>query len=441
MTHTKCPQCGLVNWGTDEVCERCAAPISSASEANALKRESAPPNLPGLTFGQEASTGSKTLKVVLIVCVALAIGGGAWALYKQYASSRRARSTRATRNVLPPRTFEERTRDAMLSYLTQPGFAGTKVGKQVLGPVRLEMLYVPDREVYFSAPGPDLAGEPFDRMVARLLIDPKRIDMAVDNGTGQLRVGKYEVTESADRQVFFKTPVDNIKFDPATVLKFPFKLATYTLAMPELTDFLENRTIFGGRMHARMEQSRSGRPVVFANHGALVARPEESSLRRFVGELTRDIPADREDVREARVQRMLDFVSREIDYDQRATTYNFELLKRPNEVLMSGVSDCSNKAILLGSLLEQLGEDYLFVYTPDHITVAVRQGHFPSRNGLSLEWEGQTWLIAEGTAPGFRIGIDRVRDEALLKQFKHVQRPRDRDVIFDLASGRQLSFQ
>lgn len=235
--------------------------------------------------------------------------------------------------------------------------------------------------------------------------------------------------------------MDNIKFDPATVLKFPFKLATYSLSMHELTDFLENKTIFGGRMHARMEQSRSGQPVVFANHGALVAWPEESSLRRFVGELTRDIPPNGENARETRVQRMLDFVSREIVYDRRATTYNFELLKRPNEVLMSGESDCSNKAILLGSLLEQLGEDYLFIYTPDHITVAVRQGRFPVRNGLSLEWEGQTWLIAEGTAPGFRIGIDRVQEQARFKQFKHVQRPKDRDAIFDLASGRQLSFQ
>jgi hypothetical protein len=190
-----------------------------------------------------------------------------------------------------------------------------------------------------------------------------------------------------------------------------------------------------------MEQTRSGLPVIFANHGAFVARPEESSLRRFVDELTRDIPADGEDAREARVQRLLDFVSREITYDMREATYNFELLKRPNEVLMTGESDCSNKTILFGSLLEQIGEDYLFVYTPDHITVAVRQGHFPLRNGLSLTWEGQTWLIAEGTAPGFRIGIDRVRGEEHLKQFKHVQRPRDRDVIFDLATGKQLLFQ
>lgn len=446
MSHTKCPQCGLVNWASDEPCERCGAPLGTDANAPIQEfappvRESATPNLPSLTFGQDVSSGSRTLKVILVVLVVLAIGGGAFALYKRNAGSFRASNTRATRNILLPPTVEERTRDTMLSYLTQPGFAGTKVVSQVLGRVRLEMLYVPDREVYFSAPPPEQEGEPFETMVAGFIIDPKRIEMAQDDGTGKLRLGKYSLQQSPQKHFFFKTPVDNIKFDPATVLKFPFKLATYTLAMHELTDFLENKSIFGGRMHARMEQSRSGLPIVFANHGALVARPEESSLRRFVEELTRDIPADSQAAREARVQRMLDFVSREIVYDQRATTYNFELLKRPNEVLMSGESDCSNKAILLGSLLEQIGEDYLFIYTPDHITVAVQQGHFPMRNGLSLEWQGQTWLIAEGTAPGFRIGIDRVQEEARFKQFKHVQRPRDRDVIFDLASGRQLSFQ
>ena len=37
---------------------------------------------------------------------------------------------------------------------------------------------------------------------------------------------------------------------------------------------------------------------------------EETSLRRFVDELTRDIQPDTEGAREARVQRVLDFVSR-----------------------------------------------------------------------------------------------------------------------------------
>src|SRR5215204_7439037 len=114
---------------------------------------------------------------------------------------------------------------------------------------------------------------------------------------------------------------------------------------------------------------------------------------------------------------MLDFVSREITYDLREGHVQFRDVKKAERGLDTGVSDCSNKAILLGSLLEQLGEDYLFVYTPDHITVAVKQGGFPVRNGLFLAWQAEVWLIAEGTAPGFRIGVEHVQEEARLKRF------------------------
>ena len=434
MTHIKCSQCGLNNWHGAEACERCGVSLNQTQPEPVTTPPPARPEFPLLmTLGAEAPPRSKTWMVILAVIVMLAVGGGAWAVYK-------SRGTEATgkRKQLVERTVDERARDAVLSCLAYPGFVGTKVSEQVLGPVHLELLQVSDKEVYFSAP--EKLAEPFESLVARFIIDSKRIVMAEDDN-GRLRIGKYSLLRSADKHLFFKTPVDNIKFDTATVLKFPFKQATYTLDMRELENFLQNKSIFGGRMNARMEQTRAGQPVMFANHGAFVANPQEPSLRRFVDELTRDIQPDTEGAREARVQRVLDFVSREIKYDMRVTTYNFELLKRPNEVLMSGESDCSNKTILLGSMLEQLGEDYLFVYTPDHITVAVKQGNFPAGNGLFLAWQGEVWLIAEGTAPGFRIGVDHVQEEARLKQFQHVQRPRDRDKIFDLATGRQLSFQ
>jgi hypothetical protein len=388
------------------------------------------------TLGNQEPPRSKTWQVIVAVIVVLAAGGGAWAVYRTISSRDKQVTGKPRQSV--ERTLDERTRDSLLSCLAQPGFVGTKVSEQVLGPVRLEMLQVSDREVYFSAP--EKLDETFESIVARFIIDSKQIVMAQDD-EGRLRLGKYSLLRSADKHHFFKTPIDNIKFDNETVLKFPFKHATYTLDMRELEDFLRNKSIFGGRMNARMEETRAGQPVVFANHGAFVANPQETSLRRFVDELTRDIDPNSQGAREARVQRVLDFVSQEIRYDERATTYNFELLKRPNEVLMSGESDCSNKAILLGSLLEQLGEDYVFVYTPDHITVAVKQGAFPARNGLYVAWQKEVWLIAEGTAPGFRIGVDRVQEEARFKRFQHLQRPRDRDIIFDLATGRQLSFQ
>jgi len=397
----------------------------------------ADPEVPAfLTLGGEAPARSRTWKVILAVVIALALGAGAWAIYRRSVNSAAA----GKRRQLVERTADERTRDAVLSCLSQPGFVGTKVSEQVLGRVHFELFQVSDKEVYFSAPAPEKIGQTVESLVAQFIIDPKRIVMAQDD-SGRLRLGKYSLLRTEDKSVFFKSPVDNIKFDSGTVLKFPFKEATYTLDLHELEDFLMNKSIFGGRMNARMDQTRDGRPVIFANHGAFVANPQEPSLRRFVDDLTRDIQPGTEGAREARVQRVLDFVSREIKYDLRETTYNFELLKRPNEVLMSGESDCSNKAILLGSLLEQLGEDYLFVYTPDHITVAVKQGGFPASNRLFLPWQGEVWLIAEGTAPGFRIGVDHLQEESRLKQFQHVQRPRDRDVIFDLATGKQLSFQ
>ncbi|HEX8282659.1 MAG TPA: hypothetical protein VF588_04865 [Pyrinomonadaceae bacterium] len=459
MSNTKCPHCGLVNWMTPEVCERCGATLAgdapqerapevSASEAGApvestpksARPEHARPDLPLFTLGSDVTTGSRTLKIVLTILIVVMLGGGGWAVYKLRADARGGMFG-AMRNNLAPPTLDERTRDTMLAYLAQPGFAGTKMGGQVLGHARLELLHVPAREVYFSTPAPEQSGEAFESVVARFVVDPKKIVMGADDGAGRLRLGDYSLPKSAERHFFFKTPVDNVKFDTAAVLKFPYEPATYTLDMREMQDFVQNKSIFGGRMIARTGQSREGRDVVFANHGAFVARPDEPSLRRFVEELTRDIPADGEGAREARVQRVLDFVSREITYNHREATYSFELLKRPNEVLMSGESDCSNKAILLGSLLEQLGEDYLFVYTPGHITVAVRQGGFPAANGLWLEWDGQAWLIAEGTAPGFRVGVDRLQEESRLKQFQHVQRPKDRDVIYDVATHRQLSFQ
>ena len=437
MTHLKCSQCGLNNWHGAAVCERCGVPLDQR-QPDPITTPPARPDFPVLyTIGGNKPPRSKTWMVILAAIIMVAVSGGAWAVYR---SSRGKDATRK-RTQLVERTFDERTRDALLSCLAQPGFVGTKISEQVLGPIRLEMLQVTDREVYFSAPAPEKLTEALESIVARFIIDSNRVVIADDDGSGRLRLGNYSLPRSADKDLFFKTPIDNIKFDTGTVLKFPFKQATYTLDMRELQDFLQNKSIFGGRMNARMEQTRAGRPVIFANHGALVANPQETSLRRFVDELTRDIEPNSEGAREARVQRVLDFVSREIKYDMRATTYNFELLKRPNEVLMSGESDCSNKAILLGSLLEQLGEDYLFVYTPDHITVAVKQGSFPVRNNLYLAWQKEVWLIAEGTAPGFRIGIDRVQDEGRFKQFQHLQRPRDRDVIFDWATGQQLSFQ
>ena len=285
MTHIKCRQCGLNNWHGAAVCDRCGVALDNPPVTTPPPAQ---PDFPVLfTFGGSAPARSGAWKVILAIVITLAVGGGAWALYR----TSKSKEQRGRGKQLVERTVDERTRDAVLSCLAYPGFVGTKVSEQVLGPVRMEMLQVTDREVYFSAPAPEKTGEAFESMVARFIIDSKRIVMA-DDDNGRLRLGKYSLLRSEDKHLFFKTPVDNIKFDTGTILKFPFKQATYTLDMRELEDFLANKSIFGGRMNARTEQTRAGQPVIFANHGAFVAKPQEASLRRFVDELTRDLQPD-----------------------------------------------------------------------------------------------------------------------------------------------------
>jgi predicted small lipoprotein YifL len=95
--------------------------------------------------------------LVLVAVFTVALCGAALTFYLRRADSRAASSAaqqEANRKKFAPANLEERTRDTMLTYLAQPGFAGTKMGAQVLGPVRLELLQVRDREVYFSAPTP-----------------------------------------------------------------------------------------------------------------------------------------------------------------------------------------------------------------------------------------------------------------------------------------------
>ena len=83
MSNTKCPRCGLVNWSSDEACERCAAPLAGgAPEAPDAAEVTVPPvpeattarpDLPGLSLSGYAQSGSNTGKVVVLVILAVVL--------------------------------------------------------------------------------------------------------------------------------------------------------------------------------------------------------------------------------------------------------------------------------------------------------------------------------------------------------------------------------
>jgi hypothetical protein len=57
MNHTKCPRCGLVNWLTPEVCERCGLPLGGG-DTEASAPEPARRDFPLVTFGSDLMAGS-----------------------------------------------------------------------------------------------------------------------------------------------------------------------------------------------------------------------------------------------------------------------------------------------------------------------------------------------------------------------------------------------
>src|SRR5688572_527514 len=110
MTHIKCSDCGLINWPSAKVCERCGTQLQR-SEPETPAAEPVRPDFPVLTFGTEVSTGSKILKLVLVVVIALIVGGAAWAVWYKRGNTSRRNSAEAKKQFVPP-TLDERTRDA-----------------------------------------------------------------------------------------------------------------------------------------------------------------------------------------------------------------------------------------------------------------------------------------------------------------------------------------
>lgn len=375
----------------------------------------------GLFDSERKRSGNAKVFVIAIVAFSVVFGTAA-ALYYLSKPVPRPESERVADEV----------RDSTLMMLAQPAFSGPEFEKQILGKGKLERLDLRSKEVYFSYPKADRAE--LDKFIADYFADASKLEFATESN-GKLVLGRYEMRSGADSPFFFKTPMDNFRIDPSRVLSFGFSGIEYTLSLTEMRNFTNNSQVYGGRLLAGTEQRGEQPTIVFANHGIMVARPEEPSLTRLANAIISGAAS-----REEKIQRLTDFVSREIEYSNTEAVGVRETLKRAPETLMTRSADCSNKTILLASLLEQIGEEYILLYCPKHITVAIPQGGFPNENKIDFVWNGKPWLIAETTLPGFKIGVTKVQEYARLTKVEYVQSPKQSEIIFDANSYAVLKF-
>lgn len=328
---------------------------------------------------------------------------------------------------------ESSLRKTILSYLSQPKFSSSNFMEQITGTeAKLEILDLDEGMIYLSIPENRFTKE----LTEKLTTDPSLVEFGKTvNGhfSGKrIQLGDYVLSQA--ETYFFRFPSDNFRVNETSQIAIPYKGVNYSMNMQELKDFATNKSIFGGPLYAQTELN-----TIIANHGAFVAKRGETSLERLVVLLTRE-----EKTKEEKAQKLLDFVTEELKYDYSDTGSNLEVLKRPNEVLMTRGSDCSGKVILYASLLEQTNIDYRLIYTNGHITVAV-EGNYGNNNGLSFNLGNTTYSIAETTTRGFHIGhsiIDgsRTTGGLELKDIRYIQKPSQDSKIYNAKTGKALPF-
>jgi len=374
-------------------------------------------------FDVESEKSGSSFKTVAIALIALIVfcGAGAGLYYYTKPVPRSSDDARA-----------EEIRDTTVMMLAQPTFSGEEFRQQILGKGRLVKFVRSLKDAYFIFPADN--DDEFKSFVSKYFVDPAKLEFA-KAANGDIELGGYSLPESSGLR-FFRTTLENIQIEPNQKLSFPLPDATYEVSLNELRNLANSSQLYGGKLIARAPSRRDGPQFIFANHGIMVAKPDEPSLKRLVDRLLKDVAPDRN----ARIQRLVDFVSNDIEYSFTEAVGRNETLKRASETLMTRSADCSNKTILLASLLEQIGEEYVLLYCPQHITVAIPQGDFPDENGLDFTWNQRPWLIAETTLPGFQVGITRVADPVRLTSVNYVQDPKNADIIFDANSYEVLKF-
>lgn len=326
-------------------------------------------------------------------------------------------------------------RESLMSLLAYPQQSGAYIEPQLLGRARLELYQVDDKDVYFYLSPSDSSGEKLAQAICRVAVDKSRVEMGREK-EGRFFFANYSFLRTPQKAGFLRVPLDNLRIDSDAALRFPFEGAVYAPTVEEIHFFMRNESVIGGPVEAIPDSRSYGQPTIY-NYGAVVAKAGEPSLQRLVNDLAKEIAASDPSAREKKVQRLSDLITREIAPSPEEGPLN--IVKRATEALMTGKADYRNRAVLLGSMLEQIQEDYVFVYSKGYLAVAVKQGQFPAKNESEFKWEDADWQLIDLTSPGFRIGQDVPNQRP--GATKYVQRPRQNSVIINLSTGSSLNFK
>lgn len=316
-------------------------------------------------------------------------------------------------NELTDTHLNKRLRDAMISYMSEPMFRNRDFVQQITGTeADLKLYDLDSKMLYFVINRADFDSS---NTLNKLTINPNAVEFGFENN-GDMFLGEY--TLKGNSRLIFRFPKNDFKPDSTQSVKVMLPDSTeYKISMNELSDFADDKSVYGGKTDSEVKTNK-----YMANHMAFVSNGKEPSLNRFTDKILQNKLKDGKFSFETKAQVLLDFLTANIQYSKVEAYGGYEVLKRPNEVLLTGKSDCSGLVILYASLLEQIGSDYILVYFKDHIAVGIK-GSFPNKNGIKITFEGKDYSYAECTVPGFKIGITELLEKDIKEKILYIQKP------------------
>lgn len=310
-----------------------------------------------------------------------------------------------------------------MNFIAQPTFSGDYIFYKVTtAKANLEMYYIDTKVAYFTCNKSDFNAENLNKFV----INRDSLTIAKqEKGTLKLDSKRYYDTS----KVFFKMNVSNFKIDSNKIIETKYNDLSYKITLSQILNFTYLKSALGG---GAIAISNDG--THFMNHGSVVAKKGEPSLSLFVNEIIKDETKD-----ENKAQQLLNFVTKQIDYNTKEATNGYETIKRPNEVLLTKNSDCSGKAILYASLLQQTNLKWCLLYFENHICVGV-SGNFNAKNPLKFKLNNTDYYMAEITDQNAIIGYDSWQGQMNTENLKYYQTSENGSTVYDNKTKKELDF-
>lgn len=311
-----------------------------------------------------------------------------------------------------------------VNLIAQPSFAGDyMLYKLTSGRAVLERFYVDTKQLYFTCDSSDFN----KNNLSKFAVSYDSITRAKEeNGVLVLDSKRYNDPSRA----FFKMPVSNFKVDTNKVIETAYENGIiYRVTLPQILNFTYLKSALGGGAIAISDDNTH-----FMNHGSVVAKVGEVSLKNLVEQLTKELKTNEE-----KAQQLLDFVTKQIEYNTKEAEQGYETIKRPNEVLFTKNSDCSGKAILYASLLQQIGVKWCLFYFEGHVCVGVA-GNFKNLKPLKFKLKNTDYYLAEITDPNAKIGSDSWAGEMNENNLKYYQVSESGSDIFSYRTNKPLDF-